>query len=157
MVNTTEPTSPWERTLSEMRAVAAERETEEWDVTTIQAGDTTPEPPSAGDSNRFGIVYTVPNDSADAVRSFHENATVDSYTVYRRTVGSKLFVVIELVDNESQAVLFVAGVVNLDYADELMSAAAEAEEMYTHIQLLNWTHLASFHHDDPSAFFESLG
>lgn len=159
MANATEPTettSPWERTLTEMRALAAERRAEGWTAATVQAGDTTPEPPSAGESDRFGIVYTVPNDSVDPIRSFSDDGSVDEYTVYRRTAGSTLFVVTELADHDSRAVLFVAGAVDLDYADDLKTAAAAAGEMYTHLQLLDWTHLASFRHDDPSAFFESL-
>jgi hypothetical protein len=32
-----------------------------------------------------------------------------------------------------------------------------AGELHSHVQLLDWTHLGSFRHDDPAAFFPSLG
>lgn len=147
---------PWEQTLADMDDLASQRTADGWDTITVQAGDTAPEPPVAGESDRFGLVYTVPNGSADAVRAFWETGSVDGYTVYRQKAGSKLFLVTELTDSASQTVLFIAGVVELDVADELIAAAADAGEMYTHVQLLDWTHLGSVRHDDPSAFFRSL-
>lgn len=148
---------PWEQTLAEMDDLASERAADGWETVTVQAGDTAPEPPSAGESDRFGLVYTVPGGAADAVRSFVETASVDGYTVYRRSVGSTLFLVTELVDSAEAVALFVAGVVDTDVADDLVAAATAADEMYTHVQLLDWTHLGSFRHDDPAAFFPSLG
>ncbi|MEF8827426.1 MAG: hypothetical protein V5A49_00215 [Haloarcula sp.] len=151
-----ETLGPWEQTLDDMRDVASQRATEGWETITVQAGDTAPEPPSAGESNRFGLVYTVPNDSAEGVRSFSESASVDGYTVYRRKAGSKLFLVTEISDSDARIALFVAGVVDLDVADDLVTAAANAGETYTHIRLLDSTQLGSFRHDDPSAFFLSI-
>lgn len=147
----------WEQTLAEMHELADQRAADGWDTVTVQAGDTAPEPPSAGESDRFGLVYTVPNDTADAVRSFSETASVDGYTVYRQEAGSDLFLVTEITDSDARTALFVAGVVDLDVADDLVAAASAATEMYTHVQLLDWTHLGSFRHDDPAAFFPSLG
>lgn len=36
-------------------------------------------------------------------------------------------------------------------------AVRNAGELHTHVQLLDWTHLGSFRHDDPAAFLPSLG
>jgi hypothetical protein len=142
----------WEHALEDMRELAAEREADGWETVTVQAGETTPEPPSAGASDRFGVVYTIPDNAAAEVQSVTDVASVEDYTVYRRQLGSRLFLVTELADSESEVALFVAGAVNLDIADELFAAATERGEMYTHLQLLDWTHIASFCHDDPAAF-----
>jgi hypothetical protein len=147
-----EEATVWEQAVGEMRELAAERAADGWETVTIHAGETTPEPPSEGDSDRFGVVYTIPDNAAEEVQSVVENASVDEYTVYRRSVGSTLFLVTEFADSEAEVALFVAGAVNLQFADELFAAATERGEIYSHLQLLDWTHLASFRHDDPSAF-----
>jgi L-rhamnose mutarotase len=147
-----EEANVWEQAVGEMRELAAERAADGWETVTVHAGETTPEPPSEGDSDRFGIVYTIPDNVAEEVRSVVENASVDEYTVYRRNLGSTLFLVTEFADSDAEVALFVAGAVNLQFADELFAAATERGEMYSHLQLLDWTQLASFRHDDPSAF-----
>jgi L-rhamnose mutarotase len=152
-----EEATVWEQVIEEMRELAAQREADGWETITVHAGETTPEPPSAGDSDRFGIVYTVPDNVADEVRSVVESASVDEYTVYRRKLGRTLFLVTELADTDDQLALFVAGALNLQFADQLFEAATDRGEMYTHLQLLDWTHLASFYHDDPSAFIPEEG
>lgn len=142
----------WERAIDDMHELAAERAADGWETVTVHAGETTPEPPSEGDSDRFGVVYTVPDNAADAVREAVEGASMDEYTVYRRQVGKTLFLVSEFADAEGGTALFVAGALNLQFADRLFEAATERGEIYSHLQLLDWTHLASFRHDDPEAF-----
>ena len=142
----------WERAIDDMHDLAAERAAEGWETVTVHAGETTPEPPSEGDSNRFGVVYTVPDNVADEVRETVEGISAGEYKVYRRQVGKTLFLVTEFADAESETALFVAGAMNLQFADQLFEAATERGEIYSHLQLLDWTQLGSFRHDDPSAF-----
>lgn len=142
----------WEQSINEMRELAAQRDAEGWTTVTVHAGETTPEPPSEGKSPRFGVVYTVPDNVAEEIDIIINGTSMDEYTVYRRQVGKILFLVTEFADGDSEAALFVAGAVNLHFADQLFEAAMERGEIYSHLQLLDWTHLVSFHHDDPSAF-----
>ncbi len=144
--------SAWERAIDDMRELAAERAADGWTTVTVHAGETTPEPPSEGESDRFGVVYTVADNAAGEIETLTNETSMDEYTVYRRHVGKTLFLVTEFADHEREAALFVAGAVNLQFADELFEAAMERGEIYSHLQLLDWTHLASFRHDDPSAF-----
>ena len=145
----------WERTLEEMTALAAERADEGWDTLTVTAADTAPTPPDAGETDRFGLVYTVGGDVASDVAAAHD-AGFDRYEVYRRQVGGTLFLVTELRNTGERRAVFVAGAVDLTVADRLVEAARERGELYTHLQTLDWTHLGSVHHDDPGAFFPSL-
>lgn len=147
----------WELTLSEMRDLATEREANGWVTVSIPAGNTAPEPPDAGQTDRFGLVYTVPGDIVDPFRNLYEGAEFDAYTVYRRQVGQTLFLVTEVADTDAERAVYIAGAVDLDVAGDLREAAREAGELYSHVQLLDWTHLGSFRHDDPAPFFPSLG
>jgi len=155
--NGTSDPGAWERTVTEMRELAADREAEGWETVTVRAGDTAPEPPDAGESDRFGFVYTVPGSAADSFRAVYEAGEFDSYTVYRRQAGDTLFLVTEVVDTDAERAVFLAGAVDLGVAGDLREAAVEAGELHSHVQLLDWTHLGSFRHDDPAAFFPSLG
>lgn len=147
----------WTRTVEEMRAMAARLGDAGWEVTTVRAGDTAPEPPGAGETDRFGLVFTVPGEAEGGVRSVLRGSNVEEFAVHRRVVGSTMFLVTEFRDPGTEAVLFVAGAVDLDDAAELETAARERGEMYTHVQLLDWTHLGSVRHDDPGAFFPDGG
>jgi len=147
----------WERTVTEMRELAADREADGWETVTVRAGDTAPEPPEAGESDRFGFVYTVPGSAADPFRAVYEAGQFDSYTVYRRRAGDTLFLVTEVADTDAERAVYLAGAVDLGVAGDLRETAAEAGELHSHVQLLDWTHLGSFRHDDPAAFFPSLG
>ena len=147
----------WERTVTEMRELAADREADGWETVTVRAGDTAPEPPDAGESDRFGFVYTVPGSAADSFRAVYDAGEFDSYTVYRRRAGETLFLVTEVADTDAKRAVFLAGAVDLGVAGDLRETAVEAGELHSHVQLLDWTHLGSFRHDDPAAFFPSLG
>lgn len=145
----------WQQTLDEMESMAADRASEGWETLTVTAADTAPEPPDAGQSDRFGLVYTVDEETADAFPPIHEKG-FDRYEVYRRRVGNVTYLVTELQNTERREVVFVAGAVEMEFADELLDAAAERGELYTHLQTLDWTHVGSVRHDDPAAFFPSL-
>jgi len=45
------------------------------------------------------------------------------------------------------------GAFDASAAEALRTAARDAGAMYSLVQLLDWTHLGSFRHDDPDAFF----
>jgi hypothetical protein len=117
------------------------------------AADTTPEPPGVGGSERFGLVYTVPDDAADEFRAVVAAGSFDRFAVHRRRLGDTQFLVTEVADPEARVAVLVAGAFDRSAAEPLEVAAREAGAMYGRVQLLDWTHLGSFRHDDPAAFF----
>jgi len=143
----------WSRTVLEMRELATELEAAGLEVTAIRAGNTAPVPPESGETERFGLVHTVSGENEAAVRAVLEEATVEEYAVHRRSLCSMTFTVTQLTAPTAGRALLIAGVIETDEATELREAASERGEMYTHVQLLDWTHLGSVRHDDPSAFF----
>lgn len=145
----------WERTIEEMEALAEEREADGWKTLTITPADTAPTPPEAGDDDRYGLIYTVGSGVVEEFRAANE-AGFDRYNVYRRGVGSRLFLVTELQSAAAERTVFIAGAVDRSLADRLITAAGERGEMYTHLQTLDGTRLGTVRHDDPSAFFPSL-
>lgn len=145
----------WERTIEEMERLADERETEGWETLTVTPADTAPTPPEAGDDDRYGLIYTVGATLGEEFRTAHE-AGFDRYNVYRRDVGSQLFLVTELQSGAAERAVFIAGAIDRSLADDLIAAAAERGQMYTHLQTLDRTRLGTVRHDDPSAFFPSL-
>ncbi len=143
----------WQRTLEDMEAMAEEREANGWDAVTVAAGHTAPEPPDEGGSDRFGLVYVVPDNEGEEFSAAFREGGFPTYEVYRQEVQGRVFLVTELLDPETEQAIFVAGGFELRHAGPLVSHATEAGEMYTHVQTLDETVLGSFRHDDPEKFF----
>jgi hypothetical protein len=146
----------WQRTVAELNRIEAELEAAGQDVVAISAGHISPVPPEAGDTDRFGLVHVIPGEEADAFRDAFEAGTFVEYEVLRRLVGHRLFLLTKLGAPDTEVTILLAGSVATTYADGLQEAAAEQGEIYTHVQLLDGTHLGSFRHDDPSLFFPRL-
>lgn len=155
--NRSEDPSPWEQTIADLESVAEERREAGFETVTIQAADTAPEPPAAGRTDRFGLVYTVPSNAADEFGAVDERAEFDEFRVYRRRVGETLYLVTELRDPGTETAVLIAGAVDLTLADALKRAARERGVIYTHLRLLDGTELGSFSHEPPEAFFGDLG
>jgi hypothetical protein len=145
-------TGEWQRTLTETNEMAARLESEGWTVATIRAGHVAPEPPSHGDADRFGFVYVAQDSEAAAVRDLLPAGSFDRYEVFNSRVGSDLFTLTRVSDVDQQLAVLLAGAVNLSHASELAAAARDRGEMYSHVQTLDGTHVASFEHDDPEPF-----
>lgn len=146
---------PWERSVGEMRTMAEDLRAAGWQVVDVVAGHTTPEPPSAGSSDRFGLVYTVSGDDAPAFTDAFEAGSFDETAVFRRRVDGDLFVVTRMTDTDGEVAILVAGAVEYrQMAENLVDPARAEGSMYTHVQTLDWTHLGSFRHEDFELFFE---
>lgn len=146
----------WERTLAELRSMADDLEEDGWEVAAVPAGHVAPVPPGAGESDRFGLVHVVPGDEAAAFEAAFEAGTFAEYEVFRRRVGARLYLLTKVAAPDERVAILLAGTVDLTQADALVEAAGSRGELYTHVQLLDGTHLGSFHHGDPSLFFPSL-
>ena len=143
----------WQRTLEDMEAMAEELEEDGWDVLTIAAGHTAPTNPDAGETDRFGFVHVVPGNKAEPFEETVETGSFPKYRVFRNEMESRAFIVTQLLDPESQQVILIAGTFELRHAPGLVATAMEEDEMYTHVQKLDGTHLGSFRHDDVEKFF----
>ena len=147
-----EPT-PWERTLAELEARAEELRAAGWQVTTVPAAHVTAEPSEAGDSDRFGYVYVAPGSAEEPFREAFESGEFGSFELFRRTVGSTEYLLTELTDPDGRVAILLAGAVEHGDLAEVRRAAQAEGAMFSHVQLLDYTHLGSFRHDEPGKFF----
>lgn len=143
----------WTRTLDDMAAMAAEREDAGWRTIAIPAGHTAPEPPDAGTDGRFGLVYVVPGNKAEPFREAAEAGAFPRYEVYRGATGSRVYLVTELLDPDTETAIYVAGNYRRQDATRLLRAARRRGTMYTHLQTLDETHLGTFEHGSYEEFF----
>jgi hypothetical protein len=143
----------WAATLEDMEALAEEYESEGWDTLTIAAGDTAPEPPDAGDDDRFGLVHTIPDDDAEAFTEAVEPGEFPRYDVFRNESDGRVFLVTVLADPETSLAVLIAGSFERRHAPALVNTVMQEGEMYTHVQTLDSTQVGTFRHDDPEKFF----
>jgi hypothetical protein len=143
----------WTQTLDDMEALAAEREREGWKPIVVPAGDTAPEPPDSGPPDRYGLVHVVPGNKADALRVAFDAGEFPQYDVYRGETESRVFLVTELLDPETETAIYVAGNFRRRDARALVRTVRETGEMYTHFQKLDETRIGSVRHDGYRKFF----
>lgn len=144
----------WTRTLDDMAALVAEREDAGWRTVAIPAGHTAPEPPDVGADGRYGLVYVVPGNKAEPFREAAEAGAFPRYEVYRGATESRVFLVTELLDPDSETAIYVAGNYRREDATPLLRAARRRGTMYTHLQTLDETHLGTFEHESYEEFFQ---
>ena len=150
---TQDGTSPWGRTLEEANAMADELDDDGWDVVTVRAAHVAPVGPEEGDTDRFGLIYVAPDGVAESLPAAVERADLHNYEVFRRELGSDLYLLTRLTDPDERVAVLLVGTVDLSMADDLVAAARERGALHTHVELLDGTHLLSVRHDDPGAFF----
>jgi len=146
-------TSPWGRTLEEASAMAERLRADDWEVVTVRAAHVAPVGPDDVDTDRFGLVYVAPDGVAESLPAAVERADLRNYEVFRRELGSDLYLLTRLTDSDERVAVLLVGTVDLSMADDLVDAARERGELHSHVELLDGTHLLSVRHDDPSAFF----
>lgn len=146
----------WSRTVGELRLLEEDLEADGWEVAAIIAGHVAPEPPAAGDTDRFGLVYVIPGDDAETFNDTFRAGEFAEYEIFRQRLGQRLFLVTKLSDPHARTAILLAGNVDLTQSSALIETARDREVLYTHVQLLDGTVLGSFRHEDPSLFFEEL-
>lgn len=145
--------SNWERTVEDMQAMAADREDAGYETLTVISGNTAPKAPEDTESGEWGLFYVVPGEVADEITAFVERADFDETAVYQASVDRYAFIVTECIDYDESLDLFVAGTYELPYAGDLVRTALERDRMFTHLQRLDGTRVASIGHDDAESFF----
>jgi hypothetical protein len=143
----------WEATLEDMQAMAEDLEAEGWDTVATAAGHTAPESPEAGDYDRFGLTYVVPDDFAEEFTDAFAVGDFPQFEVYRAEQDGRVFLVTVLMDPDAKQAILLAGTYEIRHALGCVKAAEEAGEMYTHVVTLDQTHLGSFRHDNHEKFF----
>lgn len=159
----------WEATLEDTEGLAAERRAEGYETLVIPAGDTAPQAPEHGDYDRFGLVHVVPGNFADEFETLTDG-DFSAYDCYRAESDGRVFVVTELLqepadevdaddarDDETEPVaVYVVGTYELRHAGDLIQTAVDQSAMYTHLERLDGTHVASVVHEDPEKFFPNV-
>lgn len=147
-----------QQTLDDAKAREDEYQEKGWETLLIPAGHTATEPPRVGETDRFGLIHVIPDNHADEFEAFFERGEFPAFDVYRAEVSGRVFLVTELLDPEAELAVLIIGNYVLRDAQELIETVLEEEEMYTHVQTLDGTHLGSFVHEDYEKFFpeESL-
>jgi len=144
----------WTQTLDDMQAMAEEREEEGYEVVTIRAQDTTPlGADDESSEDEFGLSYVVPGNEAETFVESVDPGDFPEYRVYRGDSDGRVFIVTELIDPDSETVVFIAGNFWRHEADRLVEAAKEAGEMYSRLRKLDGTTVGTFHHEGYEQFF----
>lgn len=143
----------WEETIADMKARAEELEAEGWDAFYVAAGHTAPEPPDAGDSDRWGLAHVIPDNYVDGFEAAFAAGEFPEYDVYRQEMEGTLFFLTELRDPGSKTAILLAASLTLFEATALVNKSRSADRTYTHVHTLDGTHLGSFEHDQPAKFF----
>ncbi|UPV75706.1 hypothetical protein M0R89_06480 [Halorussus limi] len=143
----------WQRTIDDMRAMEAELEDDGWDVVAIGAGHTAPTNPDVGETDRWGFVHVIPDNQAEEFEDAIETGKFPQYRVFRNEVQGRIFMLTQLLDPDSETAILIVGNFEMRHAPGLVKTALEEDEMYTHVQTLDETHLGSFRHDDLEKFF----
>lgn len=143
----------WEATIEDMYAMEAELEEGGWEVAAIGAGHTAPESPRAEPEGRYGLTYTIPDNYADEFREAFREDGFERYEVYRGEQEGTAFQVTALYDDETSTAVLLAGAYELRNANPLIVTAMKTGEMYSHVRLLDGTHLGSFRHEGYELFF----
>lgn len=143
----------WKRTLEEMSDLASGLEADGWSVCEIPAGHTAAETRTQGESDRFGLVYVIPGNKVEAFEELFEEGGFPQYRVFKRDSAGRMYILTQLLEPANGRAMLVAGNISLDHLAPLVDVAVEEDEMYTHVQTLDTTHLGSFRHDDYERFF----
>lgn len=149
-------TEAWKRTVAEARALADERAEEGWDARTVVAGHTAPTSHDSGRDDRFGLVFVVPGNHADAVADAFERGGFSEYEVYRNAVDRTVYIVVEYRDPDARRSLFLVGAYDVEGASAAATAAEREGEMHTHLRTLDGTVLGTVSHEAYEKFFPDV-
>lgn len=147
-----ETSDDWTLTLARADDMEAALRSDGWDVVTVRAGHVAPEPPSAGEDDRYGFVYVAQGSDGDELATAIDTGTFDEYTVFNRRDGARLYTITRVEDADRELAVLLVGAVDVSDVDELVTAARERDAMYSHVQRLDGTIVGTFEHDDPEPF-----
>lgn len=143
----------WAQAVQEMRAMAADRESEGFETLAIPSANTAPIAPSQGDDNRIGLSHLVDRSDGQDFVAYYDGRNFTDTGVYQAVEGGHVFLVTEHVDYDDEVIIFIAGTYRMMDAVDLVKAATHRGKLYTYVRKLDRSILGTFEHEDLSAFF----
>jgi hypothetical protein len=146
--------SAWKDTLEDMEALADEHRAEGYDVTVVPSVDAGP---IGRDTNNpdgeYGVEFVIADNYVEEFTSAFEAGEYSTYDVYRAEVENEAFLVVELVDEEAEQVILLAGAFSL--RDTMMAAFAARQEgeTYTFVRTMDGERHGTFKHEGYRKFF----
>ena len=139
---------------SPANGIADDLRADGWDVVVVRAAHAAPLPPDADETDRFGLVYVAPDDVAESLPAAVDRAELTQSAAFRQQVGTDLFLLTRVSDPDERVAVLLVGAVDLDRSEtsDLADAARSAGVLYSHVELLDGTHLNTFEHDHPEDF-----
>ncbi|ADD06045.1 uncharacterized protein Nmag_2485 [Natrialba magadii ATCC 43099] len=149
-VSTTAIKDAWAQTTEELEILAEQRREQGWDTVAIPAIQTAAVSRDAGPKHneRFGIVFVVPDNHADAFSDAFDRGEFPRFEAYRNEVSGAVFLVVEYLDPESETAILLAGQYERRHVAGMLAATEDEGVLFTHAKTLNGTVLGSFEHKD---------
>lgn len=145
----------WKATNEDMEAIAEERREEGWDVISMPSLHVNPMNREDEGDELSGLSFIIPNNHADDFEEAYENGDFPEYLVYRREVKKSAFLVLELIDPDSDTIILVAGRYDIQQARNAIPAIVEQGEIAVVMQTIDGTQFASLRFDDYGAFIST--
>lgn len=142
----------WKATNEDMEAIAEERREEGWDVISMPSLHVNPANREDDEEELSGLAFIIPNNHAEDFEEAYEGREFPEYLVYRREVKESAFLVLELIDPDSDTIILIAGRYDLQHARGTIPSIIEQEEIAIYIQTIDGTRLGSATYDDYGAF-----
>lgn len=145
--------SSWERTVEDMRAMAADREEKGFSTLTVVAGDTAPVAPEMGDSDEFGLTFIISGSEVEDFKDSYQGNDFTETGVYQSSQEGHVYIVVECIDMDAKEIIYLTGAYEMRDAPGLVRTATDQETMYSRVKTIDHTEVGVFEHDDASAFF----
>jgi hypothetical protein len=146
--------SAWKDTLADMEALADEHRENGYDVAVIPSVDAGPIGRDTNDPDgEYGVEFVIADNYVEEFTSAFEAGDYPTYDVYRAEVENEVFLVVELVDEDAEHVILLAGAFPL--SDTMMAAFAAREEgeTYTFVRTMDGERHGTFKHEGYRKFF----
>ncbi|ELZ07235.1 DUF7529 family protein [Natrialba aegyptia] len=140
----------WVQTTEDLSALEQQRQENGWDTVAIPALQTAAVSRDAGKKHddRYGLFFVIADNHADSFTNAFERGEFPRYEAYRNEVDGAVFLVVELLDPESETAILLAGQYERRHVPGMVAAANEEGELYTHVRTLDKTVLGSFKHEE---------
>lgn len=152
VANTEVHANAWEQTLEELWALEEEYEADGWDVIATDVGHTGTVAP-VHRKGYWGLSHIVPDSAAEAIGEAVEAGEFPTYDVRRNTVQGRVFMVLTLLDPETDSAILLGTNFELRRATELVAHTHDVGYVDSIIRYLNGEVVAEIRHDEPSKFF----
>lgn len=138
----------WERLVDDMAATAEDYREGGWTVLEVHPGDIAAIGP--GRTDRWGLELLVPDDEFRELERWTGGAAhgFDSCEVLRGAAGGLEYLVIAVLDDETQRVLLFPAYYDTSLAAEMLEAAHSAGELPTHLRPLTGEPVVTITIDD---------